>query len=417
MDVTADPPALRSPGHAAKGEPPSPSVSELFAVLFARRLVLVLLLAVMSLVPARANPMLLVDMDNFSVLYAQEAGQPWHPASLTKMMTAYVAFEQIAAGKVSLDTPVILSKRAVNQAPSKSGLPLGSALTMQDALYVMLVKSANDVSVAIAETVGGDEAGFVALMNDAAARMGLTATRYVNANGLHDPGQVTSARDMAILSLYIRQNFPQYLPIFGTASVVLNGKKLESENKLLSSFAGTTGMKTGFVCASGLNMVATVERNGKRMLGVVLGASSARERNERAAELILKGLAGAAQPSGQTVLDLANNPAAAPMDMRPQICGKEAKAYVAAQEAAFPMGLKGQPSNLIDTVVTASYVATDLGRIAVGVSLPRPRPPHVPVFTAPVAEASLSAELRPGLAAVAATSATPFPRPRPSFAR
>src|SRR5690554_3904614 len=115
MDVTADPPALRSPGHAAKGEPPSPSVSELFAVLFARRLVLVLLLAVMSLVPARANPMLLVDMDNFSVLYAQEAGQPWHPASLTKMMTAYVAFEHIAAGKVSLDTPVILSKRAINQ--------------------------------------------------------------------------------------------------------------------------------------------------------------------------------------------------------------------------------------------------------------------------------------------------------------
>src|SRR5690606_17340094 len=116
----------------------------------------------------------------------------------------YVAFEQIAAGKVSLDTPVILSKRAINQAPSKSGLPLGSALTLQDALYVMLVKSANDVSVAIAETIAGDEASYVALMNDVAARMGLTATRYVNANGLHDPGQVTSARDMAILSLYIR---------------------------------------------------------------------------------------------------------------------------------------------------------------------------------------------------------------------
>src|SRR5690606_35493966 len=188
----------------------------------------------------------------------------------------YVAFEQIAAGKVSLDTPVILSKRAINQAPSKSGLPLGSALTLQDALYVMLVKSANDVSVAIAETIPGDEASYVALMNDVAALMGLTATRYGNANGLHAPGRVTSARDMAILSLYIRQNFPQYLPIFGTAWVVLNGKKLESENKLLASLDGTTGMKTGFVCASGLNMVATVERNGRHLLGVVLGASSAR---------------------------------------------------------------------------------------------------------------------------------------------
>ncbi|WP_439502874.1 D-alanyl-D-alanine carboxypeptidase family protein, partial [Aminobacter ciceronei] len=176
-------------------------------------LVLVLLLALLSLAPARANPMLLVDMDNFNVLYAQEAGQPWHPASLTKLMTAYVTFEQLAQGKVSLDTPVIVSKNAFNEAPSKSGLAVGSALTLQDALYVML--------------------------NDAAARMGLTATHYANPNGLHDPSQVTSARDLAILSLYIRQEFPQYMPIFGTEAVVLNGKTLESENKLLTSFAGT----------------------------------------------------------------------------------------------------------------------------------------------------------------------------------
>jgi D-alanyl-D-alanine carboxypeptidase len=387
-------------------------------VLFARRLVLVLLLALLSLAPARANPMLLVDMDNFNVLYAQEAGQPWHPASLTKLMTAYVTFEQLAQGKVSLDTPVIVSKNAFNEAPSKSGLAVGSALTLQDALYVMLVKSANDISVAIAETVGGDEATFVGMMNDAAARMGLTATHYANPNGLHDPSQVTSARDLAILSLYIRQEFPQYMPIFGTEAVVLNGKTLESENKLLTSFAGTTGMKTGFVCASGLNMVATVERNGRRMLAVVLGGSSARERNERAAELVLKGLTGAAQPNGQTVLTLGNTPGATPVNMRPLICGKEAKAYVAAQEAAFPMGLEGQPTNLTDTIAPNPYVATDLGRIAVGVSLPRPRPPHVPVFTAPIAEASLAADLRPGLAATANSGSTvPFPRPRPDFAR
>ncbi|WP_332685892.1 D-alanyl-D-alanine carboxypeptidase family protein [Devosia sp.] len=385
-------------------------------MLFARRLVLVLLLALLSLAPTRANPMLLIDMDNFNVLHAQEAGQPWHPASLTKLMTAYVTFEQIAQGKVSLDTPVIVSKNAFNEAPSKSGLAVGSALTLQDALYVMLVKSANDISVAIAETIGGDEAAFVGMMNDAAARMGLTATHYTNPNGLHDPAQVTSARDLAILSLYIRQNFPQYLPIFGTEAVVLNGKTLESENKLLTSFAGTTGMKTGFVCASGLNMVATVERNGRRMLAVILGGSSARERNERAAELILKGLTGAAQPNGQTVLALGNSPGATPVNMRPLICGKEAKAYVAAQEAAFPMGLEGQPSNLTDTIAPNPYVATDLGRIAVGISLPRPRPHHVPVFTAPVAEASLAVELRPGLIPTPAGT-TPFPRPRPDFSR
>ena len=383
-------------------------------MLFARRFVLVLMLALLSLAPVRANPMLLVDMDNFDVLYAQDAGQPWHPASLTKLMTAYVAFEQIALGKVTLDTPVVISRNAFNQAPSKSGLAIGSAITLQDALYVMLVKSANDVAMAIAETLAGDEASYVALMNDAAGRMGLTATRYVNPNGLHDPAQMTSARDLAILSLYIRQSFPQYMPIFGTGTVMLNGKALESENKLLASFAGTTGMKTGFVCASGLNMVATVDRNGRRLLAVVLGGSSARDRNERAAELILRGLSGSALPTGQTVLTLGNNPGAAPIDMRPLICGKDAKAYVATQEAAFPMGLEGQQSFLTDTVLPSSYVATDLGRIAVGVSLPRPRPVHLPVFTAPTAEAALGGDLRPGLP-TAVSGTTPFPLPRPNF--
>lgn len=358
--------------------------------------------------------MLLVDMDNLNVLYAQEAGQPWHPASLTKLMTAYVVFEEIAKGTVSLDTPVILSRNAINQAPSKSGLPVGSALSMQDALYVMLVKSANDVAMAIAETVGGTEADFVVKMNDVASRMGLTATHYENPNGLHDPQQVTSARDLAVLSLYIRQSFPQYLPIFGTGAVMLNGKELESENKLLETFAGTTGMKTGFVCASGLNMVATVERNGRKFMAVILGGSSARDRNERAAELVLKGFSGAAQSNGQSVLSLGNNAGAAPVDMRPLICGKDAKAYVATQEAAFPMGLKDQPSYLNDTVAPVTYTATDLGRIAVGVTLPRPRPAHIPVFTAPVAEASLAGDLRPGVPAVAGDPSIPFPRPRPA---
>lgn len=382
-------------------------------MLFARRFVLVLMLALLSLASARANPMLLVDMDSFDVLYAEQAGQPWHPASLTKLMTAYVAFEQIALGKVTLDTPVVISKNAFNQAPSKSGLATGSAVTLKDALYLMLVKSANDVAVAIAETLAGDVPAYVALMNDAASRMGLTATRYANPNGLHDPSQVTSARDLAVLSLYIRQSFPQYMPIFGTGTVMLNGKKLESENKLLESFAGTTGMKTGFICASGLNMVATVERNDRRLLAVVLGGSSARDRNERTAELVLRGLSGTAVPTGQTVLTLGNNPAMPPVDMRPLICGKDAKAYVATQEAAFPNGLKGQPSFLTDTVMPSSYVATDLGRIAVGIALPRPRPVHLPVFTTPTTEAALTGDLRPGLPA--ADGAIPFPRPRPSF--
>ncbi|MEO8685789.1 MAG: serine hydrolase, partial [Devosia sp.] len=175
---------------------------------------------------ARANPMLLVDMDSLQVLYSQDAGHPWHPASLTKLMTAYVAFEEIAKGTITLDTPVVISRHAFNQAPSKSGLPVDSALSMKDALYVMLVKSANDIAMAIAETVGGSEAGFVAKMNDAAARMGLTATHFENPNGLDDPQQRMSARDLAVLALYIRQSFPQYDAIFRTEAVQLDNKVL-----------------------------------------------------------------------------------------------------------------------------------------------------------------------------------------------
>ncbi len=396
-------------------------------MLFARRLILIVLLALVSLAPARANPMLLVDMDNFDVLYAQDAGQPWHPASLTKMMTAYVAFAALRQGRLTLDTPILISQRAWNQAPSKSGLDVGASIPMRDALYLLIVQSANDVAVAIAEAVSGSDTAFVAEMNQIAAAMGLTATNFVNPHGLHNAAQVTSARDMAVLALYIRQSFPQYMPIFGTGTVMLNGKALKSENKLLEGFAGTTGMKTGFVCASGLNIVTTVERNGRRLLAVVLGGASGRDRNERTAELILKGLSGAVSSTGQTVLTLTNNAGAAPVDMRPLICGKEAAAYTAAQEAAFPMGLKGQPSFLTDTVVVSSHVATDLGRIAVGVSLPRPRPPHTPIFTTPVAETAppagavpladtaLAGDLRPGLDETATASAIPYPRPRPNF--
>jgi D-alanyl-D-alanine carboxypeptidase len=334
-----------------------------------------LALLVLLLVPtglARATPMLLVDMTNAQVLYEDDAGVAWHPASLTKMMTAYVAFEAIAQGRVSLDTPVIISKNAINQAPSKSGLKVGAAISMKDALYIMLVKSANDVAVAIAETVSGSTKAFVGEMNSTAAELGMTGSYFVNPNGLHADDQVMTARDMAVLALFIRQNHPQYLPIFGTESVQLGKAKLESNNELLLHFAGTTGMKTGFVCASGLNIVATVERDGRQLLAVTLGASSARERNELTAQLVLRALSGQLGGQGKTVLDIANR-AGAPTNMRSLICGKEAKAYVAEREAEFPMGMKGQPSYLTDQIDGLVYRATDLGQLR-NVPLPRPRP-------------------------------------------
>jgi D-alanyl-D-alanine carboxypeptidase len=325
---------------------------------------------------AAAMPLLLVDAETTEVLYAEDAGQPWHPASLTKLMTAYVAFAAIAAGRVNLQTTVTISQHAWNQAPSKSGLEVGESVTMKDALYIMLVKSANDMAVAVAETVSGSEPKFVAEMNRMAGAMGLSATHYENANGLNDDKQVTSARDLAVLALYIRRDYPQYLPIFGTEAVRLNNHRLETNNDLLAHFSGTTGMKTGYICASGLNIVATVERNGRSLLAVVLGGSSARERNEMAAQLILRGLSGAVSGTGQSIVAVQNALDKPPVDMRPQICGKQAKKYVAAREKAFPMGLKGEPSYLTDDIEGAVYEATDLG--LTGVPLPRPRPDYAP---------------------------------------
>lgn len=344
--------------------------------------IIAVLFAVVAASPAYAIPKLLIDLQTGEVLYDEEAGQPWHPASLTKMMTAYVAFTAIQQGRVTLDTKVIISQNAWNQAPSKSGLKVGSAITMRDALYILVVKSANDVAVAIAETVSGSVPAFVIEMNTMATAMGLTATHYENPHGLHDPAQVTSARDLAVLALYIRRDFPQYLPMFGTEAVTLGKAQLKSNNGLLEHFAGTTGMKTGYVCASGLNIVATVERQGRSLLAVVLGGSSARERNEMTAELVLRGLSGSVRSLGTTVLGLRNTNAE-PVNMRPRICGKESKDYVAAREAAFPLGLKGQPSYLTDLIEGATYKATDLG-ILRDVPLPRRRPSYAPLATAAV---------------------------------
>jgi len=379
---------------------------------------------------AHANPLLLVNSNSGEVLFEQDAGVPWHPASLTKLMTAYVAFSAIASGSVTLETPVVISRNAWNVPPSKSGLEVDSRITMQDALYLLVVKSANDVAVAIAETVGGSQAQFVTMMNSTAQQLGLTATHYENPHGLHHDGQVTSARDLAILTLYIRQQFPQYLPMFQTQTVVLGKASFETNNDLLTKFAGTTGMKTGYICASGLNVVATVDRGGVPMLGVVLGGASARERGEMAAQMFLRGMAGTYKGSGKSVTAIPNK-AMPPADMRADICGKNAKAFQAQREAVFPLGLAGQPSYLTDEVSHATYVAHDLGRVR-DIPYPMVRPAHMPaprlaavempsVQAVPPAPRSSSETTlpRPTAAAVMRSLAvpmdprTPFPLPRP----
>src|SRR5918994_290949 len=206
---------------------------------------------------AGASPLLLVDAASGNILAAQEATRSWHPASLTKLMTAHLALLAVRSGQLDLDTSIVLSTRATAQAPAKLGVPPGTSLRLEDALTVMMVKSANDVSFAIAEAVGGSEEAFVAAMNQEARRLGMTGTRFVNPTGLHDDRQVTNARDMAVLMLALLSYHADYLDLLRTPSVTVNGRTLKNTNKLVEDYTGLEASKTGFVCASGFNVTVS----------------------------------------------------------------------------------------------------------------------------------------------------------------
>lgn len=261
-------------------------------------------------------------------------------------MTALVTFEALAKNDVDLATPVILSHQAMKQRWLKTSLETGSAMSLEDALFAVLVSSANNVAFALAETVAGSNGAFVALMNDTATRLGLSATRFKNPNGLHDRNQTVSARDLAILSTELYQKFPQYRSIFETAAVDLDGQDLKSYNELLTRFPGTVGLKTGFVCPAGRNIVALAEKDGRRILAVVLGATTGRERSERTAKLLTEAFDGTLKATGLSIKDLANAPDIPPQDMRLRLCSDQTAVYEAKQDKRYPWGLPGQKSYL-----------------------------------------------------------------------
>ncbi len=326
--------------------------------------------------PLFAQPQLLINMRTGKVLYEQQAGEAWYPASLTKLMTLYLAFEAIKSGQLTLRTPIIISKNAKKAPPSRSGLDIDSAISLEDALYLINVKSANDIAIAVAETIAGSEANFITKMNFTAKKLGMSGTNFVNSNGLHNEAQFTTARDMAILALSIRAKFPQYNDLFSTYEVRLGDKIMQSYNDLLSKFRGADGMKTGFICASGMNIVATAKRGNKYLMAIILGASSKRERSEMAALLLKKGFSGKLKENGKIITHIANNPNSKPKNMRPLICGSEANNYLAKRRAAFPYGLKGEISNLGDIVLTKSKNITPLGKMR-NVPLPKKRPDYI----------------------------------------
>lgn len=239
--------------------------------------------------PAVAGPTLLFDASDGTVIYAEDIDQLWHPASLTKIMTAYLTFEALKAGKLTLETKIITSEAAHAQPPSKVGLPVGGSMTVDLALKALIIKSANDVAVTLAETVGGTEAEFIGRMNETAKRLGMTRTLFVNPNGLPAPEQVTTARDLAKLSRAILKDFPEYAPLWSQADMRIGRRRLGTHNGLLKTYEGADGLKTGFTCDSGYNVVASASRDGRRMMAVVLGESSGLTRTIRAQSLLEHG--------------------------------------------------------------------------------------------------------------------------------
>ncbi|MDE2061362.1 MAG: serine hydrolase [Bradyrhizobium sp.] len=278
---------------------------------------------------ANAEALLLVEADSGKVLQAENATYPWYPASLTKMMTAYVTLKAVKEGRITLDTLFTVSPTAASQSPSKMGFRPGTRVTVDNALKMMLVKSANDMAVVLAEGVGGSIDGFAALMNENASRLGMTQTHYVNPNGLPADGHITSARDQAILARAIIHDLPEYEYFVHIPSIRYGHRITQNFNKLIGRYPGADGFKTGFICASGYNLVASATRNGKRLIAVVLGASSGQARAVKAIQLLDRGFANDSlswlKPSLGTVDNLVPVNASPP-DLHDEMCsGKHHK--------------------------------------------------------------------------------------------
>ena len=212
----------------------------------------------------QATPYLVVDADSDQVLMENEATAPWYPASLTKLMTVYVALDAVRNGKLTLDTPLVMSARAARMPPSKMGFRPGTEVTLDNALKMLMVKSPNDVAVMVAEGVSGSVEAFADDMNADAQRLGLHELHFVNPNGLHNPAHVSSARDMAIIARALLREFPDHADLFSIGALQLGRQYIPNHNGLLGRYPGADGMKTGFTCPAGFNVVASANHSGRR---------------------------------------------------------------------------------------------------------------------------------------------------------
>jgi D-alanyl-D-alanine carboxypeptidase len=287
--------------------------------------------------PVRAGTeaLLLIDAETGKVLQAENATYPWYPASTSKLMTTYVTLQAVKSGRITMDTLLTVSPNAVAQTPTKMGFRAGVTVTVDNALKMLLVHSANDIAVVLAEGVSGSIEKFADEMNATSQRLGMTQSSWVNPNGLPAEGQISSARDLAILSRALIREFPEWDFYWHIPSIKLGKRVMTNYNKLLAEYPGADGMKTGFICSSGFNLVATATRNNRRLIAIVLGAPSSAVRAAKAASLLERGFNGSMLswllPSLGTV-DSLQPINAAPPDLHEQICGPHRKRPAAEDE-------------------------------------------------------------------------------------
>ncbi|MBV9433145.1 MAG: D-alanyl-D-alanine carboxypeptidase, partial [Hyphomicrobiales bacterium] len=357
---------------------------------------------------AGATPSLVIDQDTGAVISAQDATEPWYPASLTKLMTAYVVLDEIRAGRLAPDSLVVVSANAASQAPSKMGFRPGTVLTVDNALKMLLVKSANDIAVALAESVGGSVEGFAEMMNISAKRLGMADSYFMNPNGLPNLSHHSSAQDLAILARALLTEFPEHRDYFGIGAISLNGHVYHTYNGLLGRYAGADGMKTGFICAGGFNTVVSAQRGGRRLIAVVLGQPSASVRSVVTAALLDKGFASSTWGRSASLTDLVRV-GGAPPDMHGQICGRHGRrrAVTWEQEAdveVAPCGAQPSTNNVaLETLLHRSGSCADAAKTASPMT-PIAFDPE-PVFIGPSAGSANAVEPPGTLAALAANPA------------
>jgi len=246
-----------------------------------KSILLILMPVWFLLVPASTyarHASIMIDAENGTVLHEENATHSWYPASLTKVMTLYMAFEALKAGQIQLYDNLRASYHASRQPNSKLGLRQGETLTVEDAILAVITRSANDAAVVLGEHLGGTEESFAVKMTSKAHALGMYDTHFMNATGLPHPWQVTTPRDLAILAWKIQRNFPNYYPYFSAHTFIYRGRELRGINKFTATYPGAEGMKTGFTCGSGYNLISVASQNGKRLIGVVMGGMTSSER-------------------------------------------------------------------------------------------------------------------------------------------